>query len=322
MKNTFRVRYQSEFVSLLTEFYDTVREASSRSDVCEQCQTRLATLADTAPDVLISAWYDTMATPLLRQHAKYVRAISSVTNHTPILYHAIRYRDVRAVMACANPVAPLDIGVCTEGLTPDESGVFWTYMNELCEKCFRWKGVDPPPVPTAEELAQDIEKRRTQRPNSSDPPVPVKGLSNGVDDLWTQLCAKRGTPVPIQDDHRKRIREYVRAHATDSSEELLRAFPELGTDEYTPEHMDIVDRIRSIVAMDDAIPSNMMRGIENMAGKLVRDLNNGRCDLNSLDIEGIGKQVIQNVSDQDMETFASNLSTIIPALARAQRGQR
>jgi hypothetical protein len=103
---------------------------------------------------------------------------------------------------------------------------------------------------------------------------------------------------------------------------MTATFPELGNEMFTEDECGIMERMRNLVTMDDCIPSNMMRGIESVANKLVRDINSGACDLSTLDLEGIGQQVISGVNDADMGTFAANIDKIIPALERAHRMTR
>ena len=100
---------------------------------------------------------------------------------------------------------------------------------------------------------------------------------------------------------------------------LSEAFPDLGGDPYTPDQISVVERMRNLVTMDDSIPSDMMKGIEAVASKLVNDINSGRCDMANLDLESIGQQVISGVTDDDMTKFASNLDKIIPALQKAHQ---
>ena len=66
--------------------------------------------------------------------------------------------------------------------------------------------------------------------------------------------------------------------------------------------------------MKNAIPSNMMSGIERVASSLVRDINSGKMDFASLDVEKIGEQVLQGVGEGDVNDFANSLDKILPAL--------
>ena len=85
---------------------------------------------------------------------------------------------------------------------------------------------------------------------------------------------------------------------------------------------DILQRIAALTAMDAAIPQDMMSGIESVANKLVMDLQQGKADLGSLDVETIGQQVLSQVSQEDIASFANNMDKIIPALERMAPGMQ
>jgi hypothetical protein len=68
--------------------------------------------------------------------------------------------------------------------------------------------------------------------------------------------------------------------------------------------------------MGSAIPDGMMRGIEQVASKLASDLQAGKADLASLDLESIGQSVLNGASQADVSAFAANLDKILPALDR------
>lgn len=324
MKDVFTSRCVNEFGSLVVDFADSLDESLKRDDVhAWSSHVRVA-----SPEELIKAWNSAITTPMSRQHAKYVRAVSSITNDATLVYHAINYRDVSAIDACHCPLTPLRCADCVRDLSVADCDLFWKYMRELTNLCYKWTQMVPPPIPTTEQISKDIEHRRAQRDrpssssvvaNTSSPATSeVKGLTSGVDDLWMQLCQKRGVTVPITSAIRDRIRECVRSDVT--GDVLHATFPDLGDAPYTPDQLSVAERMKNLVTMDDAIPSDMMKGIEAVANRLVKDINSGRCDLASLDIESIGQQVISGVNEDDMSKFASNLDKIIPALQRAHQG--
>ena len=316
MKDVFASRCVSEFNTLLVDFAESLDESLKSDDVKEW----VAYVRASDAEQLIEAWYATIVTQMGRAHAKYVRAVADITDQPVVVYHAIRYKDATAIDACQSPLKGVKCAKCVHGLSDSDTVLFWKFMCELSDTCYRWKQTPTPPVPTTAEIAENMQHRRAQR-DAPSPPVntvsDVRGLNQGVDDLWSQLCTKRNVTVPITEAIRERIRECVRVEVTGPI--LNASFPDLGNDTYTAEQIAIVDRMKNLVTMDDAIPSDMMRGIEAVASRIVKDINNGRCDLASLDIESIGQQVISGVNEEDMSKFASNLDKIIPALQRAHQ---
>lgn len=261
------------------------------------------------PDDWLEEWMNCIRTPMTQKHAKYVRAVESITGEPPMIYHAIVYKDVDALCACKNPIDPIDI---RQLVRESENATVWRFLHEMCDAAFRAKGLGSPVVPTNAQISDDIQRRKAQKKAP-----PVQGLTSGVNDVWRQLATERDVVCPINDEIRTRIQAFVRETSTPlSSEAVCRSFPELGDREYTSGELDTVQRMYHLVNMDDAIPTNMMRGIESVANRLVQDINNGTCDLASLDIESIGREVISGVSEGDMGNFAANLDKIMPALER------
>ena len=112
------------------------------------------------------------------------------------------------------------------------------------------------------------------------------------------------------------VHEAIQLITAETTCEAMRTnFPELGTkDEYSEESLSLARRIGSLCTMKNAIPTNMMNGIEKVASTLVRDINNGKVDFASLDVESIGEQVLNGVGEGDVNDFANNLEKILPAL--------
>ena len=75
-----------------------------------------------------------------------------------------------------------------------------------------------------------------------------------------------------------------------------------------------MERLANLCVMNQAIPSNMMRGIERVASQLMSGIQDGSTDLANLDVEKIGQQVLNDVAEDDVGEFAKNLDNILPAL--------
>lgn len=325
MKDIFAARSASEFQTLLDTFTLSLEETLPEPDA--GMAEFIARCRERSNEENMRAWNDSICATLTRQHARYVRAVASITGAPATVYHAIRYRDSRAIEGCGSPMGKASILHCLRVMEEADVDIFWKYMVELSDVCIRWSQRTPPIVPTPEEISKDIASRRSRAGGGGDspkgatpPPAQLRGLTQGVDDLWTQLCQSRGVDVLIDHAIRERVRECVRANAEFTTAVLESSFPELGSHPFTADECGIFDRMRNLITMDDSIPRDMMNGIETVASRIINDLNNGTCDLASLDLEGIGQQVISRVSDTDMSTFAANIDKIMPALERAHRG--
>ena len=141
-------------------------------------------------------------------------------------------------------------------------------------------------------------------------------MVSGMEDAWNNLCKDRSKNVALTVELRERVRLACRSPRF-TSDSLQDHFPELGADEYTTEQLACAHRLQSLMNMDASIPTNMMRGIESVASRLAGDINRGKCDLGSLDLEKIGQEVISNVSENDIMSFAANIDKILPTLKDA-----
>ena len=73
-------------------------------------------------------------------------------------------------------------------------------------------------------------------------------------------------------------------------------------------------QMTSITAVSKSVPSNMMSRIEGMASRLAEDIASGKTDLNSVDLNDIGQQVLAGCDENDMSKFADNISDLLPVL--------
>ena len=51
-----------------------------------------------------------------------------------------------------------------------------------------------------------------------------------------------------------------------------------------------------------------------MASRLADDIMNGRTDMGSVNLSDIGKQVLDGCNEGEMDTFANNIESLLPAL--------
>ena len=159
MKDVFLARYASEFASLFDNLVSSLEETLSKSSELSEFvkQSRERTNEEN-----IRSWVNAVCSVLTRQHAKYVRAVTSITDCPATVYHAIRYKDVSAIDACSNPLTPLSISKCTKGMSSGDVDLLWMYMFELSDIALRWNHQDIPSVPTPGDISKDIAARRTK----------------------------------------------------------------------------------------------------------------------------------------------------------------
>lgn len=256
-----------------------------------------------------------LSTPIPHKMVKYDRAILSITGKPLNVYQVLMYKDIDTVTNVFPRVRGLQMDEKVKTLSSDDLGMFWQFVHEAVQLVFRATQTIPPVVPTTQQIAEDIERRKRQRDQVHTTNTSRAGMSvaDGVDELWKELCYTRDvTPMPLTDTLTERIARHISGETT--NKEMCRNFPELGNDEYSDESLAIARRIGSLCTMKNAIPTNMMSGIERVASSLVRDINSGKMDFASLDVEKIGEQVLQGVGEGDVNDFANSLDKILPAL--------
>ena len=78
--------------------------------------------------------------------------------------------------------------------------------------------------------------------------------------------------------------------------------------------------MNSFCSVRKHIPNGMMGQIENYALKLAEDINSGKCDLNSINLQQIGQDVLQNCDSGEMMQMADNIGHLLPTLQSLQKG--
>lgn len=340
MKDVFAIRARAQFFSLMGELCDSMSETfpdcAETKDWC--LFTKNVVLGDEARETTaLTKFYDNLQAPLVKGCAKYARAVQSLTGTLPTVFHAIAYHDIHAATASCDIFESLDLPTKLKGMSDDERGIFWQYMDELSRHTHDALRKPNPPVPTVSQISEDISRRKgapSALTPSSASSLPAPSLSQGLADVWKKLCEAR--QVAFVEDEASTAAlvtkvqgfestpscdlQACRAHKPEFQTAFLGHFSELGTEEdLTEEQWTLVDKVLSMRHMENAIPANMMRGIEQVAGKIVGDIQAGRADLSTLDIDAIGKQVLSSVSQSDVSDFASNLDKILPALERIQK---
>lgn len=282
----------------------------------------------------VGKWCEGMQRPLKK--AKYAKAVQSITGAPATTYHAVAYRDIDALELSFESLHALRLGtkLKSDVMNDESKSVFWKYMEELNKHSFVYGKVTAPKVPTPDEIAADIQRRKG---GSSSLPDGGPVLQQGLREVWQQLCESRGNACDAfkADDLHTRILAAIKgAHGDEGGTiadgcraqdatafgALANEMPELRGDASVSEQQwSLLEKALGLSTMEDAIPAPMMRGIESVANQLVKDIAAGKTDLASLNIEAIGQQVLSGVNEKDVSSFAGNLDKILPALTKMQR---
>lgn len=321
MKDIFADRAIEEFFAVAKNLNDGLCETFKAEELKEW-----TAMFDVEPGPLqkrfVTRWSEELFTPLVKGCAKYSKAVTSITSCSACVYHAVQYKDAQACDASFSIMGSLNLERKTATMGDVERSLVWEYLDELSRLALKSTRSKPPVVPTSEDIAQNIAKRKSER-QADDPKATT--LHSGVNDLWNDFCATRGAKIP--DDVDRDVATILVTHniTTDTcknrDEAVVRnAFPYLGDAPFTSEEWKALEQIVALVTMKGAIPSNMMRGIETMAHKLMNDMGSGAVDLSSLDVQNIGQEVLSNVSKEEVNAFAQNIDKLLPAISCMQNG--
>lgn len=262
----------------------------------------------------LSAMKGHLLTTVPYKMVKYDRAVSCITGSPLNVYQIVVYRELEVLSTLFPQFACLELKMKIATLPLVDQNMFWQFVHEAMNLTLRAMTVVPPTVPTPDEIGANIERRRRQKEEISSTITKDDSdtLPYGVDELWKELCLTRNvTCVPIDVSIKQKI---LSLSSRPSQKTMISTFDALGTHDYTEEPLAIADRMVNLCMIKKTMPRNMMNGIEQMASSLVNDLNNGTASMDSLNIEEIGKKVMNNIDETEMSQFANNLDRILPII--------
>lgn len=331
MKDVFAQRSVTAFWELMNDFTEslstTFPECAETKDWC--LWFRNVIKEDKAQQTEgVKKWVVGMEETLKKGSAKYAKAVQSITGTPATVFHAVAYKDVDAAHATSEQFRGLNLPAKLKSDAMDDDGraIFWQYFEELNRHAFAACRKPTPTIPTPAEIDMDIKRRKGGGSSNSGAP-----LQNGLKEVWLQLLETCGASLDEGSTFAnlgsrlskvcktEAFSSRVKGRHVDAWKALEDEFPELAGKTPVDETWSLLDKALGLSAMEDAIPAPMMRGIEDVANKLVQDIANGKADLSTLNIEAIGQQVLNNVSSDEVASFANNLDKILPAIDRLQR---
>lgn len=328
MKNVFRERAITQFFQLATDFGESLRDSFPD---CKETRDWMLWITNIVGEdkerraAAVAKWQASLNRPLCKGSARYLKAVQILTGSPATLYHAICYSDADAVHQNDEDLKAMDFPSKLQAPCMDNESrdVFWQYLREMCDQSFVISRTTPPKVPTPREIADDIARRK--RGEQSSAPA---SMQQGLADLYTKLAVARGTEACLQTSELASrfatarlgpvgdttLLAACQARHPEAQSVLLEALSPIGDDDFDEEQWSLCERMIHLSSMEEAIPSNMMRGIEDVASSLLKDLEHGKLDLANIDLEKIGQRVLEQSNSTDIDSFANNLDKIIPAL--------
>ena len=271
----------------------------------------------------LEKWYDAMHAPLVTGCAKYMKAVASITGSPAMVYHAVYYSDANAVHASVPMFVEIDLpGKMSSGVSPEDKTQMWKTYKDLYHASCMALGRAIPTVPTSEDIAADIAKRReckeTLTPNTT--------LSHNLRDVIGKLLLLRGkndavaegVAVKLSALNPAQIEALRVASMADPPDAacIMGLCTELGSEDYADgAQRETLRSLSQLLSMNSNIPTGMMKGIEEVAASLMKDVESGNVDINKLDIDAIGRRVLSGVSPTDIADFSNNIESLLPILS-------
>lgn len=341
MKDIFAEKAKKQFFEVLSEFVGSLKATfPDCPDTQEWCLwfTNVVNGDDKMMDEGLRKWVDAMQTPLVKGCAKYMKAVQSIIGEPATVYHAISYRDATAADATSEVLRDLSLPEKLKNdttMSKENCDVFWEYLVELNKQAYAALRKTPPVVPTKQQIADDIAKRKGGGASAA----PSSSFKTSIYDQWTCICEQRKAKLPEEATPEQVSTDLAAAglHLCSTSgktvgeapaepeafQYLCERFPYLDAScPPSDETANALTQLFGMVSMNHNIPTDMMKGIESVASKLAEDISNGKTDLASIDMEKIGKEVLSQVSETEVDAFASNMSALLPVLTKMTPGMK
>tara|TARA_B100001989_G_scaffold253156_1_gene238478 strand:+ start:1326 stop:2348 length:1023 start_codon:yes stop_codon:yes gene_type:complete len=334
-KDTFKIRSQKAFWELSIEFADELGKSFPNcSDTKDLILWGKNVIVgdDKEEENGIINWYNAMLEPLKK--TKYSKAVERITGSPPTVYHAVIYKDHESMSLSSSSASLRRLNISEKmndsSFTDEKKELFWKYMNRLNKYAEEFVEKDFPRVPTREEISENIKKNK-QGDTASSQPSMLKGFNTSLSVLCEMRNCKNVYDLSSDSELSKMFSKWVEVSkeeidgktisvlCKERKEEIIpklsEVFPEIKWEEPIEESQWVVlIKLFSFCDVGEAIPSQMMGKIENMASKLANDIMSGKKDMGSMDLQSIGEEVLSQCNSADMSHFADNIDKILPAI--------
>lgn len=334
-KDTFKVRSQKAFWELSIEFAEELGKSfpdcSDTKDLILWGKNVIVG-DDTEEENGIINWYNAMLEPLKK--TKYSKAVERITGSPPTIYHAVIYKDHESMAISSSSTSLKRLNISEKmndpSFTDEKKEKFWKYMNRLNKYAEEFVEKDFPKVPTREEISENIKKNK-QGDVSQTQPSMIKGFSTALSafcemrecknvydlssDTELSKMFTRWVEVSKKEVNGKTISAFCKERNEEIVQVLKEEFPEILWEEPIADNQwNVLTKLFSFCEVGEAIPSQMMGKIENMASKLASEIMSGKKDMASMDLQSIGEEVLSQCNSSDMSHFANNIDKILPAI--------
>ena len=272
----------------------------------------------------LGTWADTMHSPLVKGCAKYAKAIQSLTGEPACVFHAVHYADAHALHESVPMLAELDLPTKVASLSAEQRGNMWKMLQNLYKVSCLATEHEIASVPTPEQIAADIARRKEAKEAKESTGGAHGTVEANVREAVSKLLSLRGHEAGVEAAastllalDREVVGELEAAAAATPPDaaRLAAACVQLGEEPYDDAQAGVLRNCLQMLSMRSTIPPTMMRGIEDVASSIMRDMQSGTMDLSSLDMDAIGRRVLSGVSPDDIADFSNQIDKLMPMLS-------
>ena len=340
MTRLFTQNARKEFANYVAGFIETAARVFSD----EELKTRADKFALSVRDeesltCAVDAWVAYLKTPLNEKKVKYAKAIERITNKPAVCMHALMYHDIDGlkvhVQGETSDLAEVILRWPESNIDEDDKKELWKFAEKIANAGYDATEQQVPTVPTRREIQDNIKNRKKEAADDGTPSMQRAFFVhiNTLAGIW-------GQDSVLQDDEQD-VKQWMKRWASFTQEEkngvknsarcaeedvdvlneLRIAFPEFKVPVKNAASPDVwihVRQLNSFSAVVDNIPVGMMSHIESMASKLADDIVSGKANMNNLNLSELGQHVLSQCKEEDMDKFADNIDTLLPALQQFQ----
>lgn len=287
----------------------------------------------------IDEWFKFLENELDNKTAKYAKAVNRITSEPAKMYQSLAYRDVDVLKSKVTTDWAKRINMfekCRdERLSEETRDSAWKMVQKMADISYELKDKRPPRVPSREEISTNISTYRGSTSVENDSSIKTAFATS-----LASLCRAWDVKVDVDELHMDDLMRdwnyFLKSSdngdaMSDMCTKRDSRVPELFHDRFPQFDAPTVwsddmwkqfDTTNSCVTVLNTIPQKMMSTIENLASKLADQIANGDASLNNLNVEEIGKHVLSQCNEGDMQSFSDNMDNILPALQNLAQSQR
>lgn len=343
MKDIFANHSRKEYFEVVENFVQSFRDKFPECQKTMEMQTFFNGVvkgSEHQEQDMIEAWVRNMNAPLVKKKVSYAKAVERLIGTTATCYHACCYNDADGFGMSTTSKVLKDLDIENKykdaRMSEEDKTLFWKYIENLNRCAYDAMSEQPPKVPTRDEIRDNIEKHRRSVDASEQPSVSkafctslmklyekhnhpnCKDIQNADESCIEQHMNKWAT-IGKQDIDGKQLSARVQEQNTSVETILCKEF---ALNKLDDEDWKTIENIYSYATVGNAIPQRMMSRIEDLASKLADDIVSGKKDMNQIDLNDIGQQVLSGCNPDDMQKFAGNLDDLLPVISKFATGHR